>query len=48
MELFILLIAAVSLALYAIGQKRSWGLAPIGLMGLGFAVPIGIMLMGAL
>ncbi len=52
MDTFLLIaltvLAIFTAALFLLGQRRHWGVAPVGLLGLGLVVPIGLLLVGAL
>ncbi len=34
--------------LYACGRRHHWGVAPVGLLGFGLVIPIGMLLIGVL
>ncbi len=34
--------------LTVIGQRNGWGVAPLGILGLGFIIPFAMLLLGAL
>lgn len=34
--------------LTAVGQRSGWGVAPLGILGLGFVIPFGMLLVGVL
>lgn len=38
----------IAIALTKVGEDRGWGVAPLGILGLGFIIPIGMLLFGAL
>lgn len=48
MIIAISLLLLITLALLAIGQKKHWGYAPVGILGLGFIVPVFMLLTGVL
>jgi hypothetical protein len=43
-----LILLVLTAILLAIGQSRDWGVAPVGLLGLGFIIPFIMMLFGIL
>lgn len=38
----------IAFALAKLGEDRGWGVAPLGFLGLGFIVPIAMLLIGFL
>ncbi len=38
----------IALILTAMGQRSGWGVTPLGILGLGFLVPFGMLLGGVL